>query len=193
MSSPPADDGLSHLQDDPFWEPAPEAPAPVARKKYVNAKKASKGISAKSLYRHEYAPQAERMCLLLGASDQDLAEFFEVKPATIKHWRQRHPSFNAALRRGRLQADAEVAECIFKQAKGTATIKRTKVLQYKDGTHEVVEYEEALPPNTDAGKFWLTRRQREKWGDTKVQHVGNLDEMTDEELAALAEGRAPKK
>ncbi|WP_232055099.1 hypothetical protein [Vibrio taketomensis] len=84
-------------------------------------------------YQIEYAKQAYKLCLL-GARDQDLAHFFDVHRDTIFHWVSLYPKFAEARKRGKLQADAEVAYQLFKRATGV-TVKE-KVLS----SGEIVQY-----------------------------------------------------
>ena len=50
-----------------------------------------------SLYRPEYAEQAFKYSLL-GATDDELARFFEVSERTIENWKIAHPEFLHALK-----------------------------------------------------------------------------------------------
>lgn len=45
-------------------------------------------------YKPEYAEQARKYCLL-GATDAELAESFDVAEATINNWKLAHPKFTA--------------------------------------------------------------------------------------------------
>ena len=149
-------------------------------------------VRADSAYRPEYAGQAEKLCLLLGATDDDLAAFFDVSQRAINRWKVRHPFFAQALQRGKLVADGHIAESLYRQAKGHYTVKRTKVFaDPKTQTKMEIEYEEEQLPNVVAAMFWLKNRQPAKWRDRQKVEVGNLDAMTDEQLAEIAAGRDP--
>ncbi|HAS7010779.1 TPA: hypothetical protein I7289_08020 [Vibrio parahaemolyticus] len=108
-------------------------------------------------YRPEYAVQVYKLCLM-GARDQDLANFFEVHRDTIFHWTKLYLAFAEARKRGKLAADAEVAYSLFKRAIGT-TVTKQKVLS----SGQVVEYQEVLPPDVRAMEFWLKCRSRGNW------------------------------
>lgn len=115
-----------------------------------------------TLYRSEYADQAQKYCLL-GATNEDLAQFFDVSVTTIKNWMRDHEEFLAAIKNGKEIADARVAESLFKRANGFVA----------PDTHfavingEVVETptEKVYPPDTTACIFWLKNRQPGKWRD----------------------------
>jgi hypothetical protein len=59
-------------------------------------------------YDPEMCEQAHNYCLL-GATNDDLAEFFHVSPSTVDRWIARHADFGDAVRQGRIVADARVA------------------------------------------------------------------------------------
>lgn len=143
-------------------------------------------------YQPEYATQAEKLCLLLGATNADLALFFDVSSDTVERWQKRHPDFADAVKRGKMVADSLVAESIYRQAIGAATIKRTKVFgDPKSGMELRVDYEEQLPPNTVAAIFWLKNRQPAQWRDRQKVELKDMEKMTDEQLAAIAAGQDP--
>lgn len=110
-----------------------------------------------SKYHERFAKQANKLCLL-GARDQDLADFFEVHRDTIFHWVSLYPEFAEARKQGKMAADAEVAYQLFKRATGTY-VRKEKVLS----SGEIVEYREELPPDVRAMEFWLKCRNREAW------------------------------
>lgn len=58
-------------------------------------------------YRPEYAQLARNYCLL-GATDADLAEFFDVSQRTIIRWKKKNPEFAAAITEGSRHANAKV-------------------------------------------------------------------------------------
>ena len=56
----------------------------------MNKKKRPVGRPSK--YKSEYAEQARKLCLL-GATDTDMADFFDVDEATINRWKLDFPEF----------------------------------------------------------------------------------------------------
>ena len=111
-------------------------------------------------YNQEYAKQAYKLCLL-GATDEDIASFFEVSVRTIHYWKKQYPEFLHALKSGKKLADAEIAASMYQRARGMS-IPYTHVSAYK-GEIQLTELIEYLPPDVSAGKFWLTNRQPELW------------------------------
>ena len=125
-----------------------------------------------SKYKEEYTEQAYKLCLL-GATDDDLADFFDTTPQTINSWKKRQPEFLDALKRGKRQADAIIAEKLYHRAKGYEH-PEDKVFIYK-GQPVVVPTTKHYPPDTTAAIFWLKNRQPEKWRDKQdIEHTGQM-------------------
>lgn len=138
-------------------------------------------------YRYEYAAQAERLCKLLGATDAQLAEFFGVTEQTINNWKLAHEEFFESIRRGKVFADAVIAEALFHRAKGYSH-SAVKIMQDK-GEPLVVDYVEHYPPDTAAASLWLRNRQPEKWRDkVETEHSTKPGDPIANFLTAVTEG-----
>lgn len=127
-----------------------------------------------SRYRKEYAEQALNYCLL-GATDQDLALFFNVRESTINNWKKRHPEFVESLKKGKDLADAKVARSLYHRATGYEH-PETKVFN-NDGvivTHNMIKH---YPPDTTAAIFWLKNRQPDLWRDVQQQELKNVNSI----------------
>ena len=121
-----------------------------------------------SSYDPEYVKQAEKLCKL-GATDLDIAQFFEVHTATIYRWKLEYPEFSEALKRGKEQADELVEDRLFKRATGYSH-DATKIFQY-EGAPITVAYIEHHAPDTTACIFWLKNRRPDRWRDVKAQEI----------------------
>lgn len=146
------------------------------------AKTAKGGASAKSKggrptrYKQEYAEQAYKLCLL-GATDAEMADFFQVAESTLNLWKQRHAGFSESIARGKLLADAEVAEKLFHRAKGYSH-EAVKIFN-NQGVEMVVPYTEHYPPDTQAASLWLRNRQSAKWRDKQeLDHTSSDGSMS---------------
>lgn len=115
-------------------------------------------------YRPEFAEQATKLCRL-GATDKELAGFFEVSEQTLNAWKKAHPAFLESLRSGKEFADAEVAEKLFRRATGYEHKAVKIVADAKTGAEHQVEYTERYPPDTTAAIFWLKNRRPDLWRD----------------------------
>ena len=120
-----------------------------------------------SSYQAEYAEQARKLCLLMGADDEELAGFFEVPPATLQEWLTSVPEFAAAVRAGRTLADADVADRLWRRAIGYSHA-AVRIFSHQGKALEVA-YTEHYPPDTAACLFWLKSRQPDRWRD-KIEH-----------------------
>lgn len=118
-------------------------------------------------YQEKYAEQAYKLCLL-GATDAELANFFEVSEQTLNTWKSEHPEFLESLKSGKVTADAEVASSLYKRARG---YKYTEItVEYGQVSKEVVK---EVSPDTGACMAWLKNRQRDKWRDKQdIEHTG---------------------
>lgn len=124
-------------------------------------------------YDPAYCDQVEKLCKL-GATDEEIADFFEVAVTTIDNWKNDYPEFLGAIKKGKQIADAEVADKLFKRATGYSH-EAVKIFN-DEGTPLIVDYTEHYPPDTTAAIFWLKNRQRGKWSDrTITQMEGNPD------------------
>lgn len=148
-----------------------------------------------SKYRPEFDEQARKLCLL-GATDIELADFFEVSEDSIHEWKKVHPEFSESIKKGKAQADGEVADRLYQRALG---FEHPEIdLRVVNGAIVETPITKIYPPDTAAAIFWLKNRQRGKWRDKVEQEITGKDgaplvpsnpiEMTDEQLAAIAAG-----
>ena len=111
-------------------------------------------------YKTEYRALARNYCLL-GATNEELARFFEVSPRTIDNWIAAHTEFAEAVRDGRLYADAEIASRLYERGMGwVQTIERRELYR---GEEKIITTTVHYPPDTNACMFWLRNRQPKKW------------------------------
>lgn len=115
-------------------------------------------------YRPEYATQAEKLCRL-GATDVDLADFFEVNTTTIWRWSQKYEEFCNALKLGKEAADDRVERSLYARANGY-THDAVKIFMPAGAEQPVyAPYREHVPPDTTACIFWLKNRRKGDWRD----------------------------
>lgn len=131
------------------------------------------GPGRKSLYREAYADQAFKLCLL-GATDAEIATFFEVDERTINNWKIEHPAFFQSIRDGKIKADTEVAHSLYRSATGHQ-ITAEKVVKIGDA-YEAVRYKQFIPGDPNAAYRWLLNRRRQDWTDKQVhEHTVTID------------------
>ena len=135
-------------------------------------------VGRPSKYKEEYNEQAYKLCLL-GATDAKLADFFDIAESTLYEWKLEYPEFSEALKKGKVIADATIAEGLYNRAKG-AVINVQQAIKLKDSQFnsegrkiseeeriEVVDLIQEVPPDTAAGIFWLKNRNPEMWRDKR--------------------------
>ena len=121
-------------------------------------------------YKPEYAEQAYKLCLL-SATDDDLADFFEVNVDTINQWKKNYLEFSDSLKRGKIEADTNVSKSLYHRAIGYEH-EDVDIKMYKDRiiqTKIIKHY----PPDPTSMIFWLKNRQRGKWTE-KIEVDQNI-------------------
>lgn len=113
-------------------------------------------------YDPKYNRQAYRHCLL-GATDEELAIFFEVDLSTINLWKLTWPKFSESIKKGKSDADEKVAESLFKRANGYSH--PDVDIKIYDGEIITTKLTKHYPPDTTAAIFWLKNRQKKNWRD----------------------------
>lgn len=119
-------------------------------------------------YKPEYCVQAEKLAKL-GATDRDLAEFFEVNIRTVQRWAAQHEDFCRSIQSGKAAADDRVERSLYHRAVGY-TYESEKIFQNKG---EIVRAQclEHVPPDTAAAFIWLKNRRKDEWRDRSEQTV----------------------
>jgi hypothetical protein len=126
--------------------------------------KQKKRVGRPSPYKEQYCDQVEKLCKL-GATDKDIADFFEVNEDTIYEWKKVHPKFSESIKAGKTLADLTVSDSLFKRATGYEH--EEDVIFNDKGVPLIVPTKKRYPPDTTAMIFWLKNRQPEKWRDRK--------------------------
>ena len=118
----------------------------------------------KSDFKTDYVELAYNYTLL-GATDDDLADFFSVSKRTINTWKKKHPEFLHSIKKGKDQADALVASRLFKRAIGY-DYKETMIERQGRKIKSKKVTDKHMAPDTTAQIFWLKNRQSDKWRDS---------------------------
>ena len=123
-----------------------------------------------SSFRPDFIEQAEKLCKL-GATDKEIADFFEVSEQTLNSWKHSQPGFLESLKKGKRFADAEVASKLFHRATGYDHPE----VDIKVVAGEIVQTPlvKHYAPDTTAAIFWLKNRRPDLWRDKVEQsHTG---------------------
>jgi len=128
-----------------------------------------------SKYKQEFVKQAEKLCAL-GATDIELADFFEVDVRTLYRWKADSPEFCQALKVSKEIADDRVERSLFARANGY----EHDEVDIRVVAGEVVQtpIRKFYPPDTTACIFWLKNRRQAAWRDKQdVEHSGAVTVM----------------
>lgn len=117
---------------------------------------------------------------MLGATDKDLATLFDVSVRTINQWKKEHPSFKNAMNRGKIVADANVADSLYNRAVGVS-VELQKAFVDKYGVEHKITVKEEIPGDVNAQRFWLNNRRPKEWREKHSVDV-DFSNMTDEQL-----------
>lgn len=144
-----------------------------------------------SSYKPEFAEQAAKLCLL-GATDQEIADFFGVDVRTVYRWKHDHDEFCQALKGAKEAADERVERSLYQRAIGYEQ-DEVKIFMPGGASEPVyAPYRAKVAPDVTAAIFWLKNRRSEAWRDVKhidskqrVTHSYDLDSLSEERLAEL--------
>lgn len=128
---------------------------------------------------HDGIPkQAEKLCQL-GATDQEIADFFEVDVRTVHRWKAEHEDFRHALKSGKAEADERVERSLYQRAIGYEQ-DEVKIFMPAGAAEPVyAPYRAKIAPDTTAAIFWLKNRRPEDWRDKQVtEHTGEVTTRT---------------
>ncbi len=125
-----------------------------------------------SKFKDEFVTQAEKLCKL-GATDMEVADFFEVDVRTLYRWKGENEAFCQALKAGKDVADERVERSLYARANG---------YEHDEVDIRVVDKEiiqtpirKYYPPDTTACIFWLKNRKPGEWRDkVEQEHSGTL-------------------
>lgn len=128
-------------------------------------------------YKPEYARQAAVACKL-AATDQDLAELFDVSRSTLNLWKIEFPEFSDALKTPKEIADDRVERSLYQRAVGYSHPEDD--IKMFEGQIIVTPTIKHYPPDTTACIFWLKNRRPEQYRANPEDGGGNgADKLAD--------------
>ena len=136
-------------------------------------------------YRNEYAEQARKLCLL-GYTDKQLADFFNVCEQKINTCKIKYPEFLESIKKGKVIADAEVVESLYNRAKGF-DYEEVELKVVSGKTSKKIIKKRALPDPTSA-IFFLKNRQSKYWRDKQeIDHQSSDGSMSPKPVKDLSD------
>jgi hypothetical protein len=155
----------------------------------------------KGVYQPWMADDARDLCGKLGARIDDLAEYFNVCPATIDNWIRKKPDFERAVKKGRLECCLKMAGSLFQRGMGYShpdTHIMTQTIKEYDENGKltssrteplIIPITKHYPPDTQAAIKYLSILARELgWSEIHkvnmdVNHSGDINIHKVEELS----------
>jgi hypothetical protein len=126
---------------------------------------------APTKYKKQYNEQVYKLALL-GATDKEFADFFNVEEKTINNWKKREPEFLQSIKTGKIEADTKVAESLYKRALGykydevyfekvdnKVNLEITPNEMITTDTYKKKIVTKELPPDVAAVNIWLKNRR----------------------------------
>lgn len=131
---------------------------------------------APTKYNPEYHDVTAYKLALLGLTDKEIADIFDVEEKTINNWKKKYPDFLQSLKKGKTIADANVAKSFYHRACGYQH-EEDKIFVH-EGQPVVVPTTKYYPPDTAACFIWLKNRKANAWKDKQEvdnKHSGKLE------------------
>lgn len=117
-----------------------------------------------SSYKPEFVEQARKLALL-GATDQEIADFFKVEVRTVYRWKHDQDEFCQALKVGKDVADERVERSLYQRAIGYEQ-EEVKIFMPSGAAEPVyAPFRAKVAPDTTAAIFWLKNRRSGAWRD----------------------------
>ena len=146
----------------------------MAKKKVDNKR------GAPTKYKEEYNELVYKYCLL-GCTDEEMSNLLDVSKSTFNLWKKEHLDFSDSVTRGKMIADANVANALYNRAIGY-DYTETKEKDGEDGV-EVTKTTKHVVADVGACMNFLSNRQPKRWRkDPKVVVEVKVGEITDQEL-----------
>jgi hypothetical protein len=125
-------------------------------------------------FKREFAEQASKLAEL-GATDQELADFFEVEVRTLYRWKHDHDEFCQALKTGKEIADERVERSLYQRAIGYEQ-DEVKIFMPANAAAPVhAPFRAKIAPDVTAAIFWLKNRRSQDWRDKQdIEHSGGV-------------------
>lgn len=126
-----------------------------------------------SKFKPEFVEQARKLANL-GATDREVADFFEIDERTLNRWKADNEEFCQSLKVGKALADDRVEQSLYRRAVGYEH-DAIKIAVNAQGEITQVPFVERYPPDTTAAIFWLKNRRKDQWRDVSRQEQTGAD------------------
>lgn len=131
-------------------------------------------MARKSLWKPEFVEQAKNLCLL-GATDPEIANFFEVSLTTFNNWKRKTPELREALKAGKMAADSKVVKSLYQRATGFS--QQEIDIRVIGGKVVQTIYTKKYVGDVTAQIFILKNRHPELWNDRRERDMSLDDQL----------------
>ena len=131
-------------------------------------------MARKSLWKPEFVEQAKNLCLL-GATDPEIANFFEVSLTTFNNWKRKTPELREALKAGKMVADSKVVKSLYQRATGFS--QQEIDIRVIGGKVVQTIYTKKYVGDVTAQIFILKNRHPELWNDRRDRDMSLDDQL----------------
>lgn len=120
------------------------------------------------------------------STDKEIAAALNISYSSFKGYKKKHAALAGALVSARAEPDYEVLGAFHRKATG-CEIKEVVKERVNGKLVVVKEVTKEVPPDTEAGKFWLKNRMPDSWRDKQqLEHSGEIrTEKLDDILSQL--------
>lgn len=101
-----------------------------------------------------------------GLTDEQVAKKIGISLSTFYSWKNEHPEFSEALKKGKEVIDTIVENALLKRALGYKVVEITE--ETGDFGSKIKKVTKEVPPDVTAQIFWLKNRRPDKWRDKPV-------------------------
>ncbi len=146
------------------------------------------------MFSEDMLPKIE-MLSQLGATNKQIAGFFDIKQDTFENWQRKYPKVKEAKKQGGIQADMKVASSLYKRAIGFKYLEEEWIeegIRDKDGV--MIEdlkrirrrvTEKHVIPDVKAATHWLRNRQRDIWTEAPYRVENYIKGRIDHQINPL--------
>lgn len=138
-------------------------------------------------YHEDFVNLVEKISLI-GCTNYQLGELFGVHEPTIADWLAQHPSFNAAVTRGRAATDDRVENALLARALGYEHPEEKIFCSTLTGRIVRANTTMRYPPSEKALDFWLRNRRPDKWRSQQPENTATPDDaarLLREQMASM--------
>lgn len=132
-------------------------------------------MPAPAKFKPDFVKKVEIACRL-GATDNEIAELFDVSRQAIVRWRIENPEFAKAFKAGKEVSDDRVERTLFQCAVGYE-YEEEKAFLY-EGQIIKEKIKKFAHPQTQAQVFWLKNRRPDVWRDVQKHELGRAGEFS---------------